>query len=442
MRHFFPRKRLGRIVAKGSLAIVDQGLVTGSNFLINIVLARWLAPDAYGAFAIAFSLLLLIGMLYQSLLLEPMGVFGASSYKNCFQHYFKALLGLHCLTSLFIAAVVCISAEVVLKAGATKTLVSALLGIGLMAPFILGFWLVKRAFYVQLSPAPSAVAALLYSVLTLGGLVWFYYHRWLSPFTALLLMGAGALVTSIPLFLHLKRTLALDSDTATFDGIWRRHWRYGRWALASSALSWVPVNIFYPLTSSFGGITRAGELKALVNLTAPVWQPVAALSTLLLPYVTRIQETKGSVAAGVLSRRITLAFMGGTLFYWSAVLLFRDSAFRLLYSGRYSQVAYLLPVVALGSILWSGFVGPANALRAMESPMSVFVAVACASVAAIGVGIPLTHLLGLHGAVWAMSVSQGIGFVVAFTLLRRNVRVYSSFGPLEATRAFTSDSNS
>src|SRR6516165_10015716 len=29
---------------KGGLAVLDQGLVTGSNFVVNILLARWLPP--------------------------------------------------------------------------------------------------------------------------------------------------------------------------------------------------------------------------------------------------------------------------------------------------------------------------------------------------------------------------------------------------------------
>src|SRR5437879_1887053 len=57
---------------KGGLAIVDQGLISGSNFLLGILLARWLVPEQYGAYALAFSLFLLLSFLYHSMLLEPM----------------------------------------------------------------------------------------------------------------------------------------------------------------------------------------------------------------------------------------------------------------------------------------------------------------------------------------------------------------------------------
>jgi hypothetical protein len=37
---------------KAGLAVLDQGLFTGSHFIINVLLARWLEPAQYGAFAV------------------------------------------------------------------------------------------------------------------------------------------------------------------------------------------------------------------------------------------------------------------------------------------------------------------------------------------------------------------------------------------------------
>src|SRR3954451_1960960 len=63
--------KAGRWASKGGLAILDQGLISGSNFLIGILLARWLIPAEYGAFSLAFSVFLLLSYVYQSLLSEP-----------------------------------------------------------------------------------------------------------------------------------------------------------------------------------------------------------------------------------------------------------------------------------------------------------------------------------------------------------------------------------
>ena len=77
---------------KGSFAILDQGLFAGTNFLINIFLARWLEPAQYGAFATAYSIFLLLGTFHTAILTEPMLVFGSGKYSRRFHEYLGFLL--------------------------------------------------------------------------------------------------------------------------------------------------------------------------------------------------------------------------------------------------------------------------------------------------------------------------------------------------------------
>ena len=93
--------KFARWVTKGGLAIVDQGLISGSNFLIGILLARWLMPEQYGAFALAFSVFLLLSYVYQSFLAEPQAVFSGSAYRGSLREYLKTLLGIHLILTCF-----------------------------------------------------------------------------------------------------------------------------------------------------------------------------------------------------------------------------------------------------------------------------------------------------------------------------------------------------
>ena len=69
-------------VKKGSFAILDQALFSGANFLINILLARWLPPEDYGAFAVALSIYYLLLNLHTAVSTESMMVFGAGKYRG------------------------------------------------------------------------------------------------------------------------------------------------------------------------------------------------------------------------------------------------------------------------------------------------------------------------------------------------------------------------
>ena len=384
---------------KGGLALLDQGIFSGSNFVISILLARWLSAEQYGMYAVAFAVFLFLVTFHQALLLEPMLVFGSSVYRDCLRGYMKALLLLHLGVSLVMVFGLCVSAAVVYKLGQANGLPGALVGVAFAAPTVLLLWLTKRTFYLKLSPAPSAGAALLYCALTMGGLALVYRHNHLSPLSAFLLMGLGGLGASIVSLAYLGSRLSSTQVAPTLMETCRRHWRYGRWALGANAMMWIPINAFYPLLSRFSGMAQAGELKALMNFAAPMLQACAALHTLLLPYAARVLQEKGSAGVSVVLRRMTLLFVSCAVPYWVVLLLFQGPAFRMLYSGRYTEVAYLLPVVALASVAGSAFFGPSIVLRSMESPGSIFVAVSVSSCVSVAIGIPLTRAWGVGGAV-------------------------------------------
>jgi O-antigen/teichoic acid export membrane protein len=410
---------------KGGLAILDQGLYAGSNFVISIVLARRLAPEQYGSYAVAFAVFVFILMFHQALLLEPMLVFGSSAYRNCLRGYLKALLLLHAGISLVIVLVLGVAAAAAFKLGQTNGLPGALVGVAFAAPSILMLWIIKRVFYVKLSPAPSAGASLLYCTLTMGGLALINQHNYLSPLSTFLLMGLGSLVASAMLLTYLALRLSSSQDAPSVMDIWRRHWRYGRWAIAANVMMWVPLNVFYPLLSSLSGLAEAGELKALMNFASPMYQTSAALSPLMLPHAAGVLEEKAHAGVNSVLRQQTLLSVSYTVPYWVVLLLFQVPIFRMVYSGRYTEVAYLMPVIALACVFGSAFFGPANVLRVMESPILVFAAVSISSCVAVAIGVPITWALGVRGAAWSMALSEVLAFVAAVVLLRRKTRKLS-----------------
>ena len=412
-------------VTKGGLAIVDQGFYAGSNFVLSILLARWLSPAQYGSYAVAFAVFVFILMFHQAVFLEPMLVFGSSAYRNCLHGYLKALLLLHLGVSVAIVLGLGVSAGVAFKLGPSSGLSGALVGVAFAAPLILMLWIIKRIFYLALALGPSAGASGLYCVLTLGGLAVLYRRGLVSPLSTFVLMGLASLVVSVALLTYLGLRFSSTEAAPRQLDIWSRHWRYGRWALGANAMMWVPLNVFYPFLSSLSGMAGAGELKALMNFASPMYQTTAALSPLMLPHAGRVFGERGHAGVNSLLRQQTLLSISYTIPYWIVLLLFQKPIFRMLYSGRYTEVVYLMPVVALACVFGSAFFGPANVLRVMESPGLVFAAVSISSCVAVAIGVPMTWALGIKGAVWGMALSEALALAAAVVLLRRKTRKVS-----------------
>ncbi len=210
-------------IRKGTLAIVDQGFIAGSNFLLSVLLARWLRPEQYGAYTLAFSLFLLLAGVHQALLLDPMSVLGPAVHQDQRREYLGALLWMHAGLGLAIMMLLGVSTILVDRIAFHSDLAGALWGLTLAAPCILFFWLVRSAFYLELSPLTAAKGAVLYCVLVLGGLLVIYRYRALSPFSAFLLMAAGGIALGVLLLTKLKPILRLAGRATPLAQVWPQH---------------------------------------------------------------------------------------------------------------------------------------------------------------------------------------------------------------------------
>lgn len=413
--------RVIRWVSKGGLAILDQGLISGSNFMVSILLARWLMPDQYGAYAIAFGIYMMLTLVYQSLVLEPMAVFGGSVFRTNLRGYVRTLVSIHIVLSVAIFAALLGSWAVSHQVNSGSAVTGALAGIAFASPCLMLFALARRCFYVELSPAPAAAGAFIYSAVVLAGLYLVYQRALLSPFVAFLLLGSGALITGTVLMFGVRSKLTGSGPAPRLGEAWNRHWRYGRWAFAGCIAGWLPSYIYFPLLSSFTGMAESGQLKALMNLTLPFEQMKGALVMLVLPYAASIAERNGTAGARVLGTRLTLASIVGAVMYWAVIIPLHKPIFHIMYSGRYLDVAYLLPALALGQVFWSATFGPSLALRAMESPASVFAALGVATLASLVVGVPATWAFGLKGAIWGSNAADVFSFVALWWVLQRKL---------------------
>lgn len=407
--------------SRSGFAIADQGFISGSNFLLSIFLARWMSADQYGAYALAFSIFVLLSLVYLSVVLEPMAVFGSSVYRNGLRRYLKSLLWIHLLLTLAIFLILGVSSGVAALLSSVGGLPGALVGVTLASPCVLLFWLARRSFYLELSPASAALGALVYVLVVLGGLYLIHWSGRLSPFTAFLPISVGALLTTALLFYRLNPTLRSSHVMVSTGEVWRRHWGYGRWALASAVASWIPAYIYYPLLTSFSGMAQSGEFKALMNLVLPMQQMQAALSMLFLPYAARVYAEQGREGVSSIAARLTLLSFATALVYWVAIIPAKESVLHILYSGKYLEVAYLVPAIAIGSLLWSAVCGSSIVLRAMESPASVFVAFVASSVVSLAIGIPATRTCGIVGAVWGTNLADAGALLMVLFLLRRKI---------------------
>jgi O-antigen/teichoic acid export membrane protein len=419
-------------IVRGGWALADQGLFAFANVLLNVLIARWLSPAEYGAFAVAYSVFLFLGAFHTALITEPLLVFGAGKYAKQVSAYLAAVIRGHWFFSAAGSVVLGIAALVTTLAH-MKTISQALLGLAVAAPFSLLMWLARRAAYLRFQTRLAAVGSAFYTILIAIGLFALFQLQLVTIFSALLVVGVAGAITGIGIWLELTRTTGDRNQTLDSRSVIRSHWQYGRWACATSMLMWVPLNLFFVVLSAAISLEASATLKALSNLVLPLLQANAALGSLLLPaMVARVASRENLVR---LMRRALILFASVAIAYSILVWSFSGSLVHALYSGRYDAQVAVLALLLVIPLLDGLMMVLSTTLRACEMPDRVFWSQLAVAIFVLTVGVVAAGKYGLWGAAFSIVLADLVG---TFLLLKS---VVSKLRFMSARKVSSVDSN-
>ncbi len=393
--------RLAARLTRGGFALLDQGLYSGANVLSNVLLARWLSGEQYGAFTVAFSMVFVLTAVHSALLIEPMLVFGAGKYGDRFPGYLRLLIDGHFLVALAASAASALAAAVLWRAG-TAAAAGTLGGLALAAPFVLLAALARRAFYVVGQPGWSAVGSALYLLVVIGGMYAVNRRGALSGGTSLVVMGISGALTSLALLLILRPRLDRGSRRALTKEVLKDHWRYGRWAIGSSLLSSSSGAIYYLVVTAFLALQSVAVLRATQNLFAPLSQLSVSIAWFLMPWCAKRAHRLGPGSLTGDAVRISAGLFAAAILYLLLMVLAGPALMQLLYAGRYTGQAGLIVIVGFAQIVAALGGGVQVVLRAAGRSDLLF------AVFAVGVSLTLLANLALV-ALWGFNgASAGI----------------------------------
>ena len=406
-------------------AATDQGSFAGANFVVNVLLARWLAPEGYGAYTVAYTLFLLVGVVHAGMLAEPMLVFGSGRFASRFGAYLRVVLAGHLRFSLA-AGVLLGALAVAAWASGQVVLGHALAVFAVGQSAILFQWAMRSACYTQHRSRVAATAGLIYAGTMIASVWGLKATGWLNEVTGIALMSAASLVAGLFIMWRLGIPWRRVHDPALAQEARERHRQYGGWAVGTGVLEWFHGFLPFLLLPLWAGLGETGALRALFNLVLPILHLFRGFAGLLVPAF--VQAT-ASGSARRLVRSIGLGLGGATVVFAALVFVFGPEALHLLYDGQYDGYAHLLWMVAvLPLVLVVSNVGQA-VLRAQERPEAVFAARSAAAGVAATLGAASTFVFGVAGALASDLVSATAEAAVMVSLIRRGAaRILESGG--------------
>lgn len=392
------------------LAAADQGLISLSNFLAGIYLARMLDPTQFGVYAVGFLLLHGIGAVQEGIILQPMSTLGAMLAGPRFGRYLSATGVLQLLEAAASALAVAAGGWLLTR-----------LGNDTAGPTLFGLWFVflvwqpqeylRRLFYPARRIQDAVVNTAVASTLRLAVLVWFGSRGSLSGMAGMHAIAWGALA-AIPLGLwqarHHWQRRALD-----LRGAWQENWRFGRWVLGGQLAAWVSLEVYPILAAGLVNFAAAGAYRAVQTLVAPVHVIIAALDPFLTPRASRAEAHLGRMALRRTLRRAFVFLVAPVLGYLLLVTLAAPALLQLLFGDKYLGYAPMVTLFALQYGLWFTYFPFQVGLKALRRTRPIFLAHGLAILAMFSLGILLIRAFGVYGA----TLGQVLNALIALTVI-------------------------
>jgi O-antigen/teichoic acid export membrane protein len=417
---------------KSALTLADQGLTSVAGFGVNLMLARWLAPDLYGGFAVAFAAFLFISGFHNVLLLEPLSVMGPSRYADRLPAYFRAQLAVHAVLVGVLSLVGLLGGLILWRVTPHSPLVSAMFGSAMVLSLLLLLWLARRMCYVMQRPGVAVVGSAAYLLLIVAGLAALRYWDKVSPFSAFLLMGGGSLLTTCILVgrLGLQAGGSAGGEGISWRAVLRENWTYGRWLVGSTVLWSITSQTQTFLVAALLGLGAAGILRAMQLPSLVMMQIVMATGLLIIHAFSydfgrgRIKELRRK--AGLVSLGI-----GGVALAYAVLLMIGSTPLEhILFNGKYAGYAWLMPLLALIPAANGFSIGYSMALRASQKPHFDLIANGVAAPVGLVSGIAFMHWWGLGGAAASMVLGFAVQGIIILLCFRRSTPSLGKSGGL------------
>ncbi|HET9016110.1 MAG TPA: oligosaccharide flippase family protein [Thermomicrobiaceae bacterium] len=405
------RGRAAGLLRNNLWGLMDHGLISGTNFVTMVLLARGLGEVAFGTFTLVYTLLLFANSFQDALVNQPHNVIGPTRGGEDYRS-FTASTGVGQLLLLVAATVLSLLGYAVARS--TGSGVAPLLLALAAAVFA---WqaqeFLRRIMYTENRLGAALVNDLIaYGVQAVGIAALWRLHR-LTGASALYALAATSFAGALLGCWQVRHSLRGRFQAVVL----RENWRFGRWLAGGEAGRWFSAEAYLYLSAALLGAAAAGILKAAQVLFGPLRILMLFLYTVLPTRFSRALAEEGEEA---LQAQLRLAFAVAVPIvsgYCLLMAFFAGPILRLAYGSEYANSAHI--VVLYASFIAFGHLGQlvGTALRARQLSRPIFIGQLGAGVLSIPTGWLFIQLFGLPGAVLSMTLTSVVVLGVSWFAL-------------------------
>ena len=390
---------------RGLMAAFDQGLISITNFVTSLHLAREVSPSEFGVYAVGFLLLHMVRAIQEGLIIQPINGLGSIMEPRPFRRYISSVALVQVVLSLALGAGAALSGWLLTQMG------NDILGPAVFAlAFAFTTWplqeFLRRTFYARSMVMDAVVNTALASVVRISIQFWWGSQESLVGISGVHAIAWGAAIALLPGLWQARGFWVRD-----FNRVWdtiKLHWENGRWVLGSSFANWMALEVYPILTAGMLSFAAAGAYRALQAPVAPVHVILRATDTFVTPYAAKVFHVGGDARFRRALRIVYLTAGIPIVGLLVLAVVFAKPLLTLLYEDTYLQFSDGMLLMALFYGLWFLYWPLQSAFKSLNHTRPIFIANLLAILTMLTFGTLAIRLWGVNGAIGGQALNAGI----------------------------------
>ena len=390
-------RRLGE--GRTPAALFDQGLVSGANFITNVLLARAFGIREYGVFALAWIAVLFANSLQYALIVTPMMSVGPKQEPEERPSYYGSVLLQEIAFALLAALIMFVSVRLSTRYFPQWEVGNLALPLsGATLAYLLQDFL--RRYFFCTGQSKRALATDVVGYLSQLPILFWILHSHGAKLSNVLWIIAATSFAGFVACMPWYEPITLDAHS--FRRIFLRHWRISRWLAPTAFMQWGAGNLFLMAAPVYYGAAASAVLRAAGNIVgvAHVWY--LGLDNVVPAQAARLMRLKGMDGMLRYIKGIFLQWGGVTLVFTTIVACFPSFWLRLSYGTKYSSDGSVLRLYALLYVFVFISRPLCASLQALEYTAPIFWAYPAMIAFSVALAGPIARKLGLNGVLLGM----------------------------------------
>ena len=394
-----------------ALLAFEQGSISLSNFLLAILLARFLGLEQFGLFATIWLIVLFVNSLHQASIVFPMmsmneSITRSSQYRD----------GLDLMQLLFIILAIVLFLLIYL---ALNYLVP--LGIDLVIPSALAMVSYHYHDYIRkILILDNERVKLLYFTIT-GYFSRFILFGFLYLFDIsieLTVVFIVLIVSYILSFLVILQKIKFGKKSQLID-VFYKHWQTSQWLIPSGILQWFSANYYMIIAAIVISPVAVAAIRIGQNIAQLINVALLASENYLPIKAAKEYEDNGVKGLTIYIKKVASLFLIPVTLLIIMAIMFSEYIVEAVYGLEFVPYSFTLiwfSIMAFTLVLMSML---RTYFRVVSNTKPWFVGYVTSSVFALIFAYPLEANYGVHGALLGMLISQVIVILGAYLYSKR-----------------------